>query len=101
MNFEAQNLWTQNRSNVWVAVAHLKHLSSFSPNKIMNLEPLKSIDSKAQKSRILKDVIAFTLKKRGPKPQKHVSLKPSTSMKLKSQNVMNRGPHETSRNYVP
>ena len=42
----------------------------------MNLEPLKSIDSKAQKSRILKDLIAFTLKNRGPKPQKHVSLKP-------------------------
>ena len=76
MNFEAQNLWTQSRSNVWVAVAHLKHLSSFSPNKIMNLEPLKSIDSKAQKSRISKDLITFTLKNRGPKPQKHVSLKP-------------------------
>ena len=42
----------------------------------MNLEPLKSIDSKAQTSRILKDLIAFTLKNRGPKPQKHVSLKP-------------------------
>ena len=59
----------------------------------MNLEPLKSIDSKAQKSRILKDLITFTLKNRGPKLQKHVSLKPKTSMMLKVQHVMNLRPH--------
>ena len=77
MNFEAQ-IYEPKTVQTCESQSHTSniYILSFSPNKIMNLEPLKSIDSKAQKSRILKDLIAFTLKNRGPKPQKHVSLKP-------------------------